>query len=68
MAHSQNLKKLKRADFGQIIPDHIKNQQLTRDNTNQPTDVTTTNQDTVTPLRKSSRINDPNYIHNIIGK
>ena len=64
----ENLKKLKRADFGQIIPDHIKNQQLTRDNITQPTDVPNTYQDTVTPQRKSSRINDPKYVHNIIGK
>jgi hypothetical protein len=68
MAHSQNLKKLHRADFGTIIPDRIKHQSLTRENINNPTDNPQTNSDINTTSRKSTRINDPKYTHKFLNK
>ena len=68
MAHSQNLKKMQRADIGTIIPDKIKHQQLTRNATNYSQHTQPTNQDTNTTRRQSTRINDPNYTHKVLTK
>ena len=66
MAHSQNLKKLHRADIGTIIPDKIKHHSLTREDDNNAANNQPKHQETTS--RQSMRIKDPNYKHKFVTK
>ena len=68
MAHSQNLKKLHRADTGTIIPDKILHHSLTRGNEDNQEENKQTNEIAITTNRQSTRINDPKYKHKFLNK